>query len=94
MMPRSPGSHRQGCFVVAPFDILVAEVSNIQTGVWERRDGRRCESRAWRFVDVNDLISCDLRTTTQSLIVLETDRPVTIPTAHEETWQAVLPAQV
>jgi len=28
-----------------------------------------------------------LRTTTQSLIVLETDQPVTIPTAHGQTWQ-------
>jgi len=28
-----------------------------------------------------------LRTTTQSLTVLETDRPVTIPTAHGQTWQ-------
>ena len=28
-----------------------------------------------------------LRTTIQSLIVLETDRPVSIPTAREQTWQ-------
>ena len=28
-----------------------------------------------------------LRTTTQFLIVLETDRPVTIPTARGQTWQ-------
>jgi len=39
MLPKSPVSHRQRCFVVAPVDIVV----NIQTGVWERRDGRRCE---------------------------------------------------
>jgi len=36
--------------------MLAVEVANIQTGVWERRDGRWCESRAWRFVDVDDLI--------------------------------------
>jgi len=28
-----------------------------------------------------------LRTTTQSLISLESGRPVTIPTAREQTWQ-------
>jgi len=60
MLPRSPGSRRQRCFVIAPVDMLAVDVPNIQTGVWERRDGRRCESRAWRFVDVNDLISCDV----------------------------------
>jgi len=47
--PKSPGpgSHCQGCFVVqyeysvTLVDIEVAvEDSNIQTGVWERRDGR------------------------------------------------------
>jgi len=45
---------------VTPVDMLDVEVVNIQTGVWERRDGRWCESRIWRFVDVNDLISCDV----------------------------------
>ena len=50
------------CFVVTPVDMLAVEVANIQDGVWERRDGRRCESRAWRFVDVDDLISCDVCT--------------------------------
>jgi len=78
------------CFVVTPVDMLAVEVTNIQTGMWERRDGRWCESRAWRFVDIDDLVSCNaqrLRTTTQSLIDLETDRPVTIPTAHGQTWQ-------
>jgi len=48
------------CFAVVPIDMLGVEVANIQTGVWERRDGRWCESRAWRFVDVNDLVSCDV----------------------------------
>jgi len=36
------------------------EIANIQTGVWERQDGRRCESREWRFVDVHDLLACDV----------------------------------
>ena len=36
------------------------EVANMHTGVWERRDGRWRKSRAWRFVDANDLISCDV----------------------------------
>jgi len=43
-------------FVVTAVDVLAVEVANIQTGVWECRGSRRCESRAWRFVDVNDLI--------------------------------------
>jgi len=59
-LPRSPGSHVRRCFAVAPVDMLAVEVANIQTGVWERRNGRRCESRVWRFVDINDLISCDV----------------------------------
>ena len=46
--------------VVTPVDMLAAEVANIQTGVWERRDGRWGESRAWMFVDVDDLVSCDV----------------------------------
>jgi len=40
------------CFVVTPVDMLAVEVTNIQTGVWERWDGRWCESRALRFLDV------------------------------------------
>jgi len=50
----------KGCIAVTPINMLAVEVTNIQAGVWERRDGRRCESRAWRFVDVNDLISCNV----------------------------------
>ena len=42
----------QGCCVAAPVDMLAIEVANVQAGVWERRDGRRSESRAWKFVDV------------------------------------------
>ena len=33
----------RGCFAVAPVDMLAVEVPKIQTGVWERRDARRCE---------------------------------------------------
>jgi len=65
--------------------MLATEVAKIQTGVWERRDGRWGELRAWRFVDVDDLVSCDVYAQPLfwrqpfSLIVLESDRPVTIP---------------
>jgi len=83
MLPRVPGSNRQESFVVTPVDMLAVEVTNIQTGVWERRYGRWCESLVWRFVDVNYLVSCDIYAQPlSSLIVLETDRPVTIPTAR------------
>ena len=51
---------RSGCCVVTPVDVLAIEVANVQAGVWERRDGRWSESRAWRFVDVDDLVSCDV----------------------------------
>ena len=43
--------------VVIPVDVLAIEVASVQGGVWERRDGRWSESRAWRFVDVDDLVS-------------------------------------
>ena len=48
------------CFVATPADMLAVEVANIQTRVWERVDGRRCESREWRFVEVIYLMSCDV----------------------------------
>jgi len=35
-------------------DMLIFEVTNIQAGMWERRDGRWCGSQELRFVDVND----------------------------------------
>jgi len=47
-------------FAVTPVDMLAVEVTNIETGLWERQDGRWCEMRVWRFVDVNDLVSCDV----------------------------------
>jgi len=72
----------RGCCVVGPVDMLAIEVANVQTGVWERHDGRWSESRAWRFVDVDDLATCDVYAQPLSLIDLETDRPVTIPTAR------------
>jgi len=50
----------RGCFVVTPVDMFAVEVANIETGVCERRDGRWCESRTWRFVDVHDIISCNV----------------------------------
>ena len=48
----------RGCFVVAPVDMLALEVAKIQT--WGN-------SRAWRFVDVNNLISCDVHAQPLSL---------------------------
>ena len=50
----------RGCCVVTPVDMLGIEVANVQTGVRERRDGRWSESRAWMFVDVDDLVICDV----------------------------------
>jgi len=50
----------RGCCVVTPVDVLAIEVANVQAVVWERRDGRWSESRAWRCVDVDDLVSCDV----------------------------------
>jgi len=57
----------RGCCVGTPVDMLAIEVANVQTGVWERRDGRMSESRAWRFVDVDDLVICDVYTQPLSL---------------------------
>ena len=57
LLPRNPGSHGD---VVTSVNMLAVEVANIQTGVWKPLDGRWSESRAWRFVDVNDLVSCDV----------------------------------
>ena len=50
----------RGCCVVTPVDMLAVEVANVQIRVWERRDGRWSESRAWRFVDVDDLVICNV----------------------------------
>ena len=67
-----------GDFAVTPVDMLAVEVANIQSGVWGRRDGHRCESRVLRFVDVNMYP----QPLCLSLLALEIDRPVTIPTAR------------
>jgi len=40
---------------------------SIQTGVWERRDGRWCEPWEWRFVDVKDIVSCGVYAQPHSL---------------------------
>jgi len=50
----------QGCYVATPVDMLAIEVANVETGVWERRDGRWSESRTWRFLDIDDLVTCDV----------------------------------
>jgi len=76
------------CLVITLVDMLAVEVANIQDwGVG---------MSGWSLVWVASVKVCRrwwsyilrlLRTTTQSLIVLETDWPVTIPTAHGQTWQ-------
>jgi len=60
MLHKSPGSHHQGMLCCYPVDMLVVEVTNTQTGVWEHQDGRRCESQVGRFVNVNDFIPYDV----------------------------------
>jgi len=56
-----------GCCIVTAVDMLAVKVANIHTGAWERRDGRCGESRAWRFVDVDNLVSCNVYTEPLSL---------------------------
>jgi len=68
--PEIPDFTVRRCCVVTPVDILAVEVASIHVGVWERRDSRRCETRVWRFVDVNDLVSCDVYTQPLSLWLL------------------------
>jgi len=36
------------CSAVTPADILAVVVASRQAGVWKRRDGSKCKSRAWR----------------------------------------------
>jgi len=56
-----------GDALLKPIDMLAVEVANIQVGVCYRREDRWCKLRAWRFVEVNDLISCDVYTQPLSL---------------------------
>jgi len=57
----------RGCCVVTTVDMLAVEVTNVQTGVWESQDGRWSKSRTWRFVDVDDLATCDVQAQPLSL---------------------------
>ena len=87
MLPRSPGSHRPGIFCCNP---------SWRAGSWShQRTGWGVGTSGWSLEWVASVEVCRrwrscilriLRTTTQSLIVLETDRPVTIPTARGQTW--------
>ena len=79
---QEPRPSPSGDFAVSPVDMLAPEVAKIQSGVWERRDGRMCESRTKSFVDVNVYA----QPLCMSLIALEFDWPVTIPTAREQTF--------
>jgi len=49
-----------GCCIVTPVDVQAIEAANVQAGVWERRNGGWSESQAWSFVDVGDLVSCNI----------------------------------
>jgi len=40
--------------------VQAIEAANVQAGVWERRNGGWSESQAWSFVDVGDLVSCNI----------------------------------
>ena len=60
MLPKSPGSHRQEMFCCN---------SSWHVGSWSHQhtdwgvgtsEGRWCESRAWRFADVNEILSWDV----------------------------------
>jgi len=83
-----PGSHHHGMFCCIP---------SWRVGSWSRqRTEWGVGTSEWPLVWIANMEICrlswscilqHLRTTTQSLIVLEIDRPVTIPTAHEQRWQ-------
>ena len=88
MLPRSPGSHRSGMLSCNP---------GWHASSWSRQHADwGVETAGWSLGWVTSVEvcrrwwSCILRrllTTTQSLIVLETDWPVTVPTARGQTWQ-------
>jgi len=74
----------RGCCVVTPVDVLAIEVANVQGGVWERRDGRWSESRAWKFFDVDNLVSFDVYAQPHSLCLFWR---LIVPTARGQTRQ-------
>jgi len=88
MLPRSPGSHCPGMLYCNP---------SWRAGNWSWQcTNWGVGTSGWSLEWVSSVEVCrrwrscilrHLRTTTQSLIVLETDRPVTIPTARGQTWQ-------
>jgi len=88
MLPRSPSSHGQGMLCCNP-SWRVGSWSHQRTDWGVETSGRSLVwvasvevCRRWR-----SCILWRLRTTTQSLIVPGTDRPVTIPIAPGQTWQ-------
>jgi len=87
MLPRSPGSRRQGMLYCNP-SWRAGNWSHqctgwgVGTSGWSQEWVASVEvCRRWRSYNLRRL-----RTTTQSLIGLETDRAVTIPTARGQTW--------
>jgi len=94
MLPRSPDSHRPVMLCCNP---------SWSAGNWSRqRTAWSVGTSGWSLEWVASVEVCRrwrscklrrLRTTTQSLIDLETDRPVTIPTARGRRGKAVIPAQ-
>ena len=88
MLLRSPGSHRQEMFCCNP---------SWHVGSWSRQHTDwGVGTSGWPMVWIASVEvfrrwwPCALRRlhiTTQSLIILETDRLVTIPTVHGQTWQ-------
>jgi len=70
-------------YTITPVDVPAVGVVSIERGVRERWD-RWWRSRGWRFVDEWSYILRRLRTTTQSLIAIETNRPVSIDTRDKD----------
>jgi len=87
MLPRNSGSHHQATFCCNP---------SWHVGSWSHQHKDwRVRTSGWPLVWIARVEVCRrkwsyilrrLRTTTQSLIALETDRPVTIPNARGQTW--------
>jgi len=67
MLPRRPGSRRQEMFCCIPGWHVCTwshRYKDWGVGTW---DGRWCKSRARRFVNVDDLVSCDVSTHNHSV---------------------------